>query len=68
MGIFGGILFLCREILVCISRLWRRIKLVLSPHRKLCLDPTMAPETSLDDALGTYGAFGVHDALGVHDA
>ena len=30
--------------------------------------PTMATETSLDDALGVYGAFGVHDALGVHDA
>ena len=28
----------------------------------------MEPETSLDDALGVYGAFGVHDALGVHDA
>ena len=26
--------------------------------------PTMAPETSLDDALGVYGAFGVHDAKG----
>ena len=30
--------------------------------------PTMAPETSLDDALGVYGAFVVHNALGVHDA
>ena len=28
----------------------------------------MAPETSLDDALGVYGALGVYDALGVHDA
>ena len=26
--------------------------------------PTMAPEISLDDALGLYGAFGVHDAKG----
>ena len=26
--------------------------------------PTMAPETSADDALGVYGAFGVHDAKG----
>ena len=62
MGIFGGIQFLCMEILVCISRLWRRKKLVLSPHRKLCRDSTMTTETSLDDALGVYGAFGVHDA------
>ena len=30
--------------------------------------PTMAPKTSLDDALGVYGAFEVHDALGVYDA
>ena len=28
----------------------------------------MALETSLDDALGVYGAFGVHDAVGEYDA
>ena len=39
----------------CISRLLRPKKLVLSPHWKWCSGfPAMAPETSLDDALGVH--------------
>ena len=41
----------------------------ISKYRNFRLHfPTMAPEISLDDAVGVYGAFGVHDTIGVHDA
>ena len=49
------------EILVWISRLWRRKKHVLSPHRKLC----RGSEACLNDALGVHGALGVYGGSGL---